>query len=105
MQLTVSMLPQQHAEFWNDSFWSTQEHNSRKISCQQIWHTYVQESIWRVAKASDQSLELTDEHPIAEVTKHAFILLGEGVLYCTLFLLCGNHLCSLWCCNYLDQIC
>ena len=29
------------AEFWNDSFWSTQEHNSRKISCQQIWHTYV----------------------------------------------------------------
>ena len=28
-------------EFWNDSFWSTQEHNSRKISCQQIWHTYV----------------------------------------------------------------
>jgi len=41
----------------------------------------VQESIWRVAKAFDQSLELPDELPIAEVTKHAFILLGkEGVI-------------------------
>ena len=69
------------AEFWNDSFWSTQEHNSIKISRRQIWHTYMQESIQRVVKASDQSLELPDELPIAEVTKHAFKLFGEkGVI-------------------------
>ena len=78
------------AEFWNDSFWSTQEHNSRKISRRQIWHTYVQESIRRVAKASDQSLELLDELPIAEVTKHAFISLGEeGVIRSA-----EDHFCS-----------
>ena len=41
----------------------------------------MQEWIWRVAKASDQSLELSDELPIVEVTKCAFILLGEeGVI-------------------------
>jgi len=40
----------------------------------------VQESIWRVAKASDQFLELLDELPIAEVIKHAFLALGEGVI-------------------------
>ena len=66
------------AEFWNDTFWSTQENNMRKISCQQIWHTYVQESIRRVAKFSGHSLELLDELPIEEVTKHAFLSLGEG---------------------------
>jgi CxC5 like cysteine cluster associated with KDZ transposases/CxC6 like cysteine cluster associated with KDZ transposases len=66
------------AEFWNDSFWSTQGPNTRKISRRQIWHTFVQESIRKVAKASGQSLELPDELPISEVTKHAFISLGEG---------------------------
>jgi CxC5 like cysteine cluster associated with KDZ transposases/CxC6 like cysteine cluster associated with KDZ transposases len=82
--------PAAFAEFWNDSFWSTQEHNSKKISRRQIWHSYVQESIRRVAKASDQSLELPDELPIAEVTKHAFISLGEeGVIRSA-----ENHFCS-----------
>jgi hypothetical protein len=50
----------------------------------------VQESIQRVAKASDQSLELADELPIAEVTKHAFISLGEeGVIRSA-----EDHFCS-----------
>jgi len=62
----------------------------RNISCQQIWHTYVQESIQRVAKASDQPLELSDELPIAEVTKHAFISFGEeGVIRSA-----EDHFCS-----------
>ena len=78
------------AEFWNDSFWSTQEQKARKISRRQIWHTYVQESIRNVAKSSGQSLELKDELPIEEVTKHAFMLLGEdGVIRSA-----ENHFCS-----------
>ena len=32
-------------EFWNDSFWSIQETSSRKLSPQQVWHTFVQESM------------------------------------------------------------
>jgi hypothetical protein len=50
----------------------------RKISRRQIWHTYVQESIWRVSKSFGHSLELLDELPIEEMTKHVFLSLGEG---------------------------
>src|ERR1700719_102501 len=43
-----------------------------------------------VAKSSGQSLELKDELPIEEVTKHAFMLLGEdGVIRSA-----ENHFCS-----------
>jgi hypothetical protein len=78
------------AEFWNHTFWSTQEHNARRISRRQIWHTYVQESIRRVAKPSGHSLELLDELPIEEVTKHAFLSLGEeGVIRSA-----EDHFCS-----------
>jgi hypothetical protein len=77
------------AEFWNDSFWSTQE-LMRKITRRQIWHTYVQESIRRVAKSSGHLLELQDGLPIEEVTKHAFLALGEeGVIRSA-----ENHFCS-----------
>jgi hypothetical protein len=78
------------AEFWNDSFWSTQAPNMRKITRRQIWHTYVQESIRRVAKFSGHPLELLDGLPIQEVTKHAFLALGEeGVIRSA-----ENHFCS-----------
>ena len=77
------------AEFWNDSFWSTQE-SMRKITRRQLWHTYVQESIRRVAKSSGHPLELQDGLPIEEVTKHAFLTLGEeGVIRSA-----ENHFCS-----------
>src|SRR6202042_1030923 len=33
------------AEFWNDTFWSSQKTQSRKISQRQVWHTFVQESM------------------------------------------------------------
>src|SRR6202040_2214733 len=49
-----------------------------------------QESIRNVAKSSGQSLELKDELPIEEVTKHAFMLLEEdGVIRSA-----ENHFCS-----------
>ena len=30
------------AEFWNDTFWSSQKTQSRKFSQRQIWHTFIQ---------------------------------------------------------------
>jgi hypothetical protein len=34
-----------YAEFWNDTFWSTQKTQSRKISRRQVWHSFEQESL------------------------------------------------------------
>ena len=62
------------AEFWNDTFWSSQETQSRKISQRQIWHTFVQESMRMVAKSSGVTVEMENDIPIAQVTKKAFIL-------------------------------
>lgn len=59
------------AEFWNDSF-------SSKISRRQIWHTFIQETIRKVAQSCDTTLELKEGLPIDEVTKHAFQQLGES---------------------------
>ena len=69
------------AEFWNDTFWSSQKTQSRKISRRQIWHTFIQESMRTVAKSSGVTLEMQNGIPIAEVTKQAFIQLGaNGVI-------------------------
>ncbi len=78
------------AEFWNDTFWSSQKTQSRKISRRQIWHTFVQESMRMVAKSSGVTLETENGIPIAQVTKQAFIQLGDnGVIKCA-----QNHSCS-----------
>ena len=78
------------AQFWNDTFWSSQKTQSRKISRRQIWHTFVQESMRMVAKSSGVTLEMENGIPIQEVTKQAFIQLGEnGVIKCA-----QNHSCS-----------
>jgi CxC5 like cysteine cluster associated with KDZ transposases/CxC6 like cysteine cluster associated with KDZ transposases len=78
------------AEFWNATFWSSQKTESRKISRRQIWHTFVQESMRTVAKSSGVTLEMENGIPIEEVTKQAFIQLGDnGIIKCT-----QNHSCS-----------
>lgn len=78
------------AEFWNDSFRTIQETSFRKLSRRQVWHAFVQESICRVAQSSGHTLELKDGLPIDDVTKHAFLSLGEkGVLRSA-----ENHFCS-----------
>ena len=64
------------ADFWNASFW-TEECDARKISCWQVWHTFVQEFVCRIASASAIDLELSDQLPINDVTKKAFEILGE----------------------------
>ena len=78
------------AEFWNDTFWSSQKTQSRKISRRQIWHTFVQESIRKVAKPSGVTVEMPNGISIEEVTKQAFIQLGDnGVISSA-----HNHSCS-----------
>src|SRR6202050_1754086 len=78
------------AKFWNDTFWSSQKTQSRKITRRQIWHTFLQESMRMVAKSSGVTLEMENGIPIQEVTKQAFIQLGEnGVIKCA-----QNHSCS-----------
>jgi len=70
-----------YAEFWNDSFWSTQQGKSRKISRRQIWQAFVHESLHTVAKVSDINLVLPDGLPIEEVTQNAFAKLGnDGII-------------------------
>jgi hypothetical protein len=66
------------AEFWNDTFWSTQKTQSRKISRRQVWHAFVQESLRVVAKSSGHTLELENGLPLEEVTKQAYTELGEN---------------------------
>ena len=72
-----------YAEFWNTSFWSTQNVKSRKISRRQVWHTFVQESVRQIAQVSNVNLELSDKLDINEVTQKAFDILGEsGIIRC-----------------------
>jgi hypothetical protein len=48
------------AGFWNATFLADQENSSIKVSHCQVWHAFVQESVRRVALASDVALELPD---------------------------------------------
>jgi hypothetical protein len=69
-----------YAEFWNNSFWVTQDTSSRKVSCHQIWHTFIQESLHLVATASNMSLVLPDDLDINSVTHQALQKLGKSGL-------------------------
>ncbi len=62
------------AEFWNNSF------HGKKIARQQIWQSFVQESICSIATVSNINIELQDGLAIDEVTKEAFSILGENGL-------------------------
>jgi hypothetical protein len=65
------------AEFWNASFWASQNTVSRKVSQRQIWQAFVQESVRMVASKAGFDLQLSDKLPIDDVTKHSFKILGE----------------------------
>jgi hypothetical protein len=66
-----------YTEFWNNAFWEMQTGNSPKISCQQIWQTFVQESVRSIASTFGVKLQLEDGLAINQVTKQAFDILGE----------------------------
>jgi hypothetical protein len=77
------------AEFWNDSFWATQNTNSRKVTQKQLWHAYVQETIRKVSASTNVPFEILQGASIKEVTKQAYELLGEsGIIHSA-----ENHFC------------
>jgi len=65
------------AEFWNTSFWSSQDTASRKVSRRQIWQAFVQESVRMVASKAGVNLQLPEKLGIDDITKQTFSLLGE----------------------------
>ena len=67
-----------YTEFWNNTFWETQDVSCRKISRRHIWQAFVQESIHTISAASDIHLEIQDGLAIDDVTKEAFEILGEN---------------------------
>jgi hypothetical protein len=79
-----------YTEFWNNSFWSHHQGNSKKLSRRQIWQAFVQESVRSIADASEINLELQDGLAIDDVTKQAFSILGEnGIIRAA-----GQHTCQ-----------
>jgi hypothetical protein len=70
-----------YSEYWNNSF-SNYPGSLRRVSCWQIWHAFVQETICSVAAGLNIDVELQDGLAIDEVTKEAFELLGEnGIIW------------------------
>jgi len=67
-----------YTEFWNNTFWETQDVQCQKLSCHHIWQAFIQESICTISAASDIHLEIQDGLVIDEVTKEAFEILGEN---------------------------
>jgi hypothetical protein len=79
-----------YMEFWNNSFGRTQEHVLHRLSCCQIWQAFVQESIHTIAASADMELSVRDNLAIGEITKEAFLVLGEnGVIRAA-----DQHACS-----------
>ena len=73
-----------YTEFWNNSFWSHHQGNSKKLSRRQIWQAFVQESVRSIADATEINLELQDGLAIDDVTKQVFSILGEnGIIRAT----------------------
>jgi hypothetical protein len=79
-----------YAEYWNDGIWKQQPGHSGRLSQQQIWHTFVQESIQSIGNSSGVDLELEDGIALDQVTKQAFSILGDrGIIRAA-----DNHCCS-----------
>ena len=54
------------------------EGNDKKITRQQVWQSFIQESICSIAAMSNTNIELQDGLKIDDVTKEAFNVLGEN---------------------------
>ena len=63
-----------YAEFWTNTYG---KQHSFKITRHQIWHIFIQESVYTIAKASNIILETQDNPSIADLTYDAFAILGE----------------------------
>ncbi|TDL26333.1 hypothetical protein BD410DRAFT_716211, partial [Rickenella mellea] len=69
--------PSAFTEFWNASFWADQRNLSNRISRRQIWQSFVQESIRRIAQCAKVDLYMPNKLKINHVPGQAFELLGE----------------------------
>ncbi|TFK43022.1 hypothetical protein BDQ12DRAFT_595713, partial [Crucibulum laeve] len=68
--------------FWNNTFGNLEEQNTLTLSCWQIWHTFIQESIQTIATADNENLTVDDGLSIDELTKIAFSRLGDnGIIH------------------------
>jgi len=79
-----------YMEFWNESFWRTQQQTTSPLSRRQIWQAFVQESTRTIASSANMELSLRDNLAIGEITKEVFSVLGEnGVIRAA-----DQHACS-----------
>ncbi|KAF8984548.1 hypothetical protein BDQ17DRAFT_1260740, partial [Cyathus striatus] len=62
-----------YAEYWSNSFG-----NNIEISCKQIWHAFIDESIRTVSLITGRQLTVDDHLPINEITHYAFEHLGAN---------------------------
>ena len=65
--------PAAYSEFWSN----IHSQGIKNVTCRQIWHAFIQESIWTVSTVSNTNLEVQDGLSIDEVTREAFNVLGE----------------------------
>jgi hypothetical protein len=65
-----------YTEYWNNSFGTAEV----RITRRQVWQAFVQESIRTISAASDLNLELKDQLAIEDVTRQAFLQLGQNGL-------------------------
>jgi len=66
-----------YTAFWNNVF-VNRISTLGKVTRRQIWHAFIQESIRFMGSMSDIDLVVQDKLSIAEVTKEAYHVLGEG---------------------------
>jgi hypothetical protein len=69
------------AQFWNDSYWETQDVGCNELARCQVWAGFTFETICMIAKSSGYHLMLKDHLPISDQVRSAFQVMGEeGVI-------------------------
>jgi hypothetical protein len=63
-------------QFWNDC--NSITNSNHQVTCRQVWHAFIQESIRTIASNKDINLELREDLSIDEVTAEAFAKLGNA---------------------------
>ena len=63
-----------YTEYWNNSFGTAEV----RITRHQVWQAFIQESLRTISAASDINLELKDQMAIEDVTREAFLQLGQN---------------------------
>src|SRR6266850_4890343 len=76
-----------YMDYWNQSFWNSER---KKLSRQQVWNTFVQESIRLIGGDSNRTLVLPADMGLNEVTREAYSCFGDnGIVH-----LANGHACS-----------